>query len=163
MLNDKESKASEPLVSDTDKFTEFEDPNESFLTIRDYGEKTIKEKIVEWKNRLFRPMTNGSMRGSIFCLLCITFGSGILSLPFSIKLCGLALSLIIYLISAYLVYATLNLLCDCAFESNRIDYLNLVCDTFGYKVMTFTTLANLISNFGAIIVYQQISKISIKH
>ena len=160
-MNDEEIKA-EPLISEMDKFSEIEDCYESFLTIRDAREQNIKEKILGWKNRLFRPMTNGSMRGSIFCLLCITFGSGILSLPYSIKLCGLVLTLIIFIISAYLVFTTLNLLCDCAFDNNTIDYLSLVNDIFGSKAMTLTTLVNLISNFGAIIVYQQIGRLRFK-
>ena len=147
----------EPFLSDTE--AKFTDLDESFETKLDQveREKTLKEKLVELKNRLFRPITTGSMRGSIFCLLCITFGSGILSLPYAIKLCGLVLTIIIFITAAFLIYTTLNLLCDSAYKCDTIDYLSLVNICFGSKIMTFTSFANLLSNFGSIIVYQQIS------
>jgi hypothetical protein len=148
---------SEPFLSDTE--AKFTDLDESFETKLDQAarETTLKEKLVEWKNRLFRPITSGSMRGSIFCLLCITFGSGILSLPYAIKLCGLILTIIIFITAAFLIYTTLNLLCDAAYKCETIDYLSLVNKCFGPKIMTLTSLANLITNFGSVIVYQQIS------
>jgi len=92
----------EPFLSDTE--AKFTDLDESFETKLDQAsrERTLKEKLVEWKNRLFRPITSG-------------------------------------------------------YKCETIDYLSLVNKCFGPKIMTFTSLANLLSNFGSVIVYQQIS------
>lgn len=140
----------EPLLSED----QFSVQDETFLSKHQVN-LPLKQKI----GNLFRPITQGSLRGSIFCLLCITFGSGILSLPYSMKVCGVALTLFLFFISAACIYYTLILLIESAYHFEIIDYLNLVEYTYGKTLLIITTIANLISNYGSIIVYQQISNL----
>jgi hypothetical protein len=58
--------------------------SESFLEMTDEDDRTDEEKskfafvyerIERWKNLYYR-LTQGSTSGSVFCLLCLTFGSG---------------------------------------------------------------------------------------
>jgi hypothetical protein len=119
-------------------------------------EKTF-ERIDSLKQLYFEG--NGSIIGSIFCLLCLTFGSGILALPYSFAQLGIGLGLALYLLASYCVYLTMGLLTKTAYRHNILSYSKLINLFYGYQGVLVYEIMNLLSNIGTMIVYQQISKL----
>jgi Kef-type K+ transport system membrane component KefB len=108
--------------------------NQPFLSEVDDPESVLKfdfiyERIERWR-RLYYSLTNGSTSGSVFCLLCITFSSGILALPYSFKHSGIILGTILFLIATACIYWTIRLLTKVAFRTNTINYSLLIFQYF---------------------------------
>jgi amino acid permease len=116
------------------------------------------ERIETAKHQYYEE-SGGSIIGSVFCLLCLTFGSGILALPYSFTKIGIGLGLVLYFLAAYSVYWTLGLLTKTAYKHGILDYSKLINLYYGSKGVMIYEIMNLISNLGAIVVYQQISNI----
>jgi amino acid permease len=140
------------------------DDNELQTPLLDVIEKTTLEptfeRIEEAKHQYYEE-SGGSIIGSVFCLLCLTFGSGILALPYSFTKIGIGLGLVLYFLAAYSVYWTLNLLTKTAYKHNVLDYSKLINIYYGSRGVMLYEIMNLLSNLGAIVVYQQISKIGL--
>ena len=117
----------------------------------------VLTKFYFWKNSYFNHIKTESLTGTIFVLLCITFGSGILSLPYTFKCVGIILGLILFIFSALACFWTLKLLVELAYKNNVLDYCQLVEIYYDHNVVIFTEIVNLISNLGTIVVYHQFS------
>lgn len=117
----------------------------------------IFERIERIKQYYFK-FTQGSISGSVFCLLCLTFGSGILALPYSFKKCGLILGSLLFIISSYSVYWTMSLLVKVAYDNKILNYSKLINKFYGKEAVLIYELFNLFANLGGMIIYQQISK-----
>lgn len=52
---------------------------------------------------LFRPIENGSLRSSIYGLICVTLGTGMLPLPYFFRTNGILLTLIIFFFVLFLL------------------------------------------------------------
>lgn len=117
--------------------------------------KTVDEKLkmyrtdyspfVKWRLVYFRPITEGSLRASILCLLCITIGTNLLSIPYTMKMCGVALAIIIFVISAIISHWTLNMISETCLKEGYYDYSLLVHKYYG-KTLILTTLVMCIFN-----------------
>jgi amino acid permease len=114
------------------------------------------ERIEDTKHHLYEE-SGGAIAGSVFCLLCLTFGTGILALPYSISKIGLVLGVGLYFLASYSVYITLNLLTKTAYKHNILSYSKLIDFHYGSRGVMLYELMNLLSNLGSIVVYQQIS------
>lgn len=66
-------------------------------------------------NRAFGKLDKGSLRGSIFALCASAIGSGVLSLPFVLALCGWALGFILILVGGFGMF-TLLMIFSCVLE-----------------------------------------------
>lgn len=129
-----------------------------YLKYKEQGDETIYlRKLQEWKYLYFQPITKGSVRASIFCLLCVSVGSGVLSLPYNIKVPGLILGMIIFLISSFATYWTLNLLKEAAYKDKIYSYGELVEKYYGKKLLITTEVILVINNMGSIVAWNMFS------
>ena len=104
----------------------------------------LLNKFYYWKNSYYNHIKAESLTGTIFVLLCITFGSGILSLPYSIKCVGIIPALLLFSFSAFVSIWTLKLLLKLAFKNDIMDYCSLVEKYYDHKIVIFTEIVNLI-------------------
>jgi amino acid permease len=132
--------------------------NDSELKTPLIKENNYAVERIEHTKIHFYEESSDSISGSVFCLLCLTFGTGILALPYSLSRIGVVLGLAIYLLASYSVYITLGLLTKTAYKHNILSYSKLISFHYGQKGVMMYELMNLLSNIGSIIVYQQISK-----
>jgi amino acid permease len=132
------------------------DHKECFENYSPSDELFCKFEKAEECQRYYYKLSRGSLIGSVSTLLCLTFGSGILALPYTFKKVGIILGFLLFLISAKLVYMTMGLIIKVGYKHNILDYTSLVHKFFGPKIVMLTSVFNLISNFGGIVVYQQI-------
>jgi hypothetical protein len=117
----------------------------------------LLNKFYSWKNDYYYHIKTESLSGTVLVLLCITFGSGILSLPYTIKSVGIILGVILFILSSLICFWTLKLLTHLAYKKNVLDYCQLVEIYFDHQTVILTEVINLISNLATIIVYQQFS------
>jgi amino acid permease len=109
----------------------------------------IENKIDEWRAIYFQPITKGSLRASIFCLFCVTLGTSILSIPYTMKECGVILCLLIFAICAVLTSWTLNLMVTTARKEDCYDCELLVSRYYGKNLTIFTSIMCLMNIFGS--------------
>ena len=79
----------------------------SLKNLYKFGEIPIEESITTF---FFRPVQHGSLKSSIFCMICVTLGTGMLPIPYLFYSNGLILTFILYLIFSFPTYFTLQLL-----------------------------------------------------
>lgn len=154
-MKDEELKLDEPLIPET--ILEEEILENSLSAEARSRFDFIYVRIERWKTFYYR-LTRGSTSGSVFCLLCLSFGSGILALPYSFAKAGIVLGILLFILASFFVYWTLCLLTKVAFKENKLNYSLLIYKYFGKTQVIIYEIMNLIANFGGIIVYQQISK-----
>jgi hypothetical protein len=121
-------------------------------------------KHIMLENTLFRAQRNidivyskDANFASVFMILCFTFGSGILALPYSIAQVGIISGIFLYFLSAGLIYWTYDLLIKSGFKANIINYGRLIDYYFGTVHFYTYEMINLISSLGVNVVYTQIS------
>ena len=61
-------------------------------------------------NLFFRPVKHGSVRSSVFCMICVTLGTGMLPIPYLFSSNGIILTFILFLIFSFPTYKTLQIL-----------------------------------------------------
>jgi vesicular inhibitory amino acid transporter len=103
----------------------------------------------------FQPMHPGSLRASIFCLICVTLGSGMLPLPYFFKTNGIILTLLIYFFCAFSTLRTLKILCNLSYKTKIYSYNELVAHYFGQnsKMVIYSITVLLINSLGSIIAW----------
>ena len=104
-------------------------------------------------NLFFRPIKRGSLRSSIFALICVTLGTGMLPLPYFFKTNGIILTLIIYTFCGIATYLTLLVLINMAYLNDCYSYNDLVAKYFGKKMEIYAIIVLLINSFGSIIMW----------
>ena len=106
-------------------------------------------------NIFFRPVQHGSLRSSIFCMICVTLGTGMLPIPGLFYSNGLILTFIIYLFCALPTYYTLQILISLSHENKIYDFLGLVSKYFGERsfMTKLSIIVLLINSFGCIILW----------
>lgn len=122
----------------------------------------VKTKLKEWRYIYFQPLTRGSVRTSILCLLCVTIGVGILSIPYVIMNVGIVLGLIIFMVCAAATQWTLTLVTMTSAKDNIYDYSELVQKYYGSKLLLLTEIMSLVNNMGGIIALNKFSKLHLK-
>jgi amino acid permease len=126
------------------------DPN---LFEERYGHSMKNWKIEKWKQIYFQPITEGSLRASILCLLTITLGTSFLSIPYTMKLSGVILCLIIFFISACITYWTLSLLTETVLKEGSCNYKVLLEKYYGNNIIILTIIMSIINNLGSIVAW----------
>jgi uncharacterized membrane protein len=117
----------------------------------------LSKKIKAWANAFFAPITKGSLRTSIFCLLCVNFGSVCLTMPYTMKTVGVISSLVIFVISSLAAHWTMTLIGKTADKEKIYEYEELVDMHYGSKLVILTSVMQLINNLGAIIAWNKYS------
>jgi amino acid permease len=77
-------------------------------------------------NRTFSKLEKGSLRGSIFTLCAAAIGSGVLSLPYVLKLCGYVNGILFMVIGALAAETTLRMLSSIACNHGLNNYSKMV-------------------------------------
>ena len=89
--------------------TDYEDKDFENLNINEENKNKIKIKRkptlgdISLSSLLFRPIQNGSLRSSVYGLICVTLGTGMLPLPYFFRTNGILLTLIIFFFFFFLL------------------------------------------------------------
>lgn len=76
--------------------------------------------------RIFRPVGEGSIRGSVFTLFSGSVGGGVLSLPQVMSYYGLAMGVFMILFNSFLAYTSYSALFSAIIKSGKKRYPNLI-------------------------------------
>ena len=104
----------------------------------------------------FSPLAPGSLRASIFALICVTLGSGILPLPYFFKRNGIFLSLIIFLFVGFTTLSTIKILLNLANKNKIYVYNDIVNVYYNNHMVTYSIIVLLINSLGSIIAWNVI-------
>ena len=135
----------------------FEDTNtitrlKSGISEESIGNKSEDENLY---NLFFRPVKHGSVRSSVFCMICVTLGTGMLPIPYLFSSNGIILTFILFLIFSFPTYKTLQILIKISRKNKVYNLPELVSRYFGVdSIMTkLTIISLLINSFGCIILW----------
>ena len=123
------------------------------------GNKKIERKPtmgdISLSSLLFRPIESGSLRSSVYGLICVTLGTGMLPLPYFFRTNGIILSLIIFFFCSFPTYITLKILTSMSFQFEIYSYNQLISFFFGKNsfMEIYTVIVLLINSFGSIIMW----------
>ena len=104
--------------------------------------------------RWFSPLKEGSLRGSVFSLASVTFGTGCLAFPDAFKASGPALGIVVLVIAAVYSYFTLQALIDSAFHYKLNEYNDIVEASIGKKWVYFAEICNVVLCIAVIMSYE---------
>lgn len=118
----------------------------------DDNEADYKNDYNCWK-RFFKPIKEGSLRGSIFSLASITFDTTCLSFPFAIDNMGLIPGTLLLFLMCGLSCWTLYLLMKAGRNTRIIHYRNLIVHCLGHPMAYLSDINNIIFSLGAQVAY----------
>jgi amino acid permease len=95
----------------------------------------------------------GGLNGSIFTILASTIGTGILSLPYAVKLSGLYQGIVLLLLGLIVSLYTCQLLVLSAEKTGKLTYESIGMELYGPKMRTFAEVNMIINNYGTVIAY----------
>ena len=136
-----------------------QDPNNNDQNFEDENIKIKKTNTFSTDetitNIFFRPVQHGSLKSSIYCMICVTLGTGMLPIPNLFVSNGLILTFIIYLLCALPTYYTLQLLINISHENKIYNFPELVSKYFGHRsfMTKLSIIVLLINSFGCIILW----------
>ena len=141
--------------------TDYEDKDFENLNINEENKNKIKIKRkptlgdISLSSLLFRPIQNGSLRSSVYGLICVTLGTGMLPLPYFFRTNGILLTLIIFFFCSFPTYITLKLLTTMSYEFKVYSFDKLIAHLFGKNsfMEIYTVIVLLINSFGSIIMW----------
>ena len=144
----------------------FDDTNTVFRLNTGQSEESAFSKSEEENlvNVFFRPVKHGSVRSSVFCMICVTLGTGMLPIPHLFTSNGLILTFILFLIFSLPTYKTLQILIKISRKNKIYSLPELVSKYFGIDsfITKLTIISLLINSFGCIILWNfYINKFSI--
>ena len=105
-------------------------------------------------NRTFSKLEKGSLRGSIFALCASAIGSGVLSLPYVLGLCGYGLGIIFMLLGATAAEISLRMLAHLAVKHKMPNYSKIAILAGGQSLNVLLSVMILLFMFGSCISYQ---------
>jgi amino acid permease len=108
-----------------------------------------------WREIYLRPITNGSLRASILCLLSVTLGSSFLSLPYLMKTQGIVLCLLLFFFSAFACHWTLSLLAQVSIKEGSFEYSDMMAKYYSNNMVIFTNVMVLICNIGSVLAWNK--------
>ena len=99
-------------------------------------------------------MEKGSIRGSIFALSASAVGSGVLSLPYVLKLNGYVAGVCFMIVAALAAQTTLKMLATVACEFRLKSYSAVCKEAGGKKLQNLMSIMVIIFMFGACVGFQ---------
>ena len=132
----------------------FEDSN-TITRLKSGISEESKSEDENLANLFFRPVKHGSVRSSVFCMICVTLGTGMLPIPYLFSSNGIILAFILFLIFSFPTYKTLQILIKISRKNKIYNFPELVSRYFGVdSLMTkLTIISLLINSFGCIILW----------
>ena len=103
--------------------------------------------------RTFSKLDKGSLRGSIFALCASAIGSGVLSLPYVLKLCGYGMGIFLMLLGAFAAKWSLSLLAHVAVDHGLANYSKICLKAGGKKLNLLLSIMILLFMIGSCISY----------
>ena len=104
--------------------------------------------------RTFSKLDRGSLRGSIFSLCASAIGSGVLSLPYVLKLCGYVQGLAFMVLGACGALISLRMLATLAVEHNLPNFSKIAIKAGGDGLNLLLSVMIMVFMFGSCISYQ---------
>jgi amino acid permease len=105
-------------------------------------------------DRTFSKVGKGSLRGSIFSLCACAIGSGVLSLPYVLALCGWALGISFIVVGAIAAVWSNTILAELAVDNGLANLSQLATKAGGPKLEKSLSWMILVYMFGSCISYQ---------
>jgi amino acid permease len=118
-------------------------------------ELNVLPPLEKWRQVYFSPITQGSLRASIMCLLCVTLGSSLLSMPYTMKSLGVILGLIMFFITGFICHWTLVLVEKVAIKEKIYDYGDLVEKHYSKPIVGLTVIMCLVNNLGSVMAWNK--------
>lgn len=143
----KEDSKDMPITGDIGNFEENK--------LKDEEENTRKRTFI---NKLFGPMEDGSIRGSIFNMVILSLGSGCLSLPKYIGKTSLLMSIVLIVAIGLLAWWALSLISKACYKKQIFIYCNLIEALYGKTLARIYDAIVILYSIGVLILYQVISK-----
>lgn len=106
-------------------------------------------------------VSGASFHGSVFNLSCTIVGSGIMSLPATLKLLGLVPGIVLIVTVAFVIQASIEMLLRFSKAGSACSYGNVMGDAFGRIGKVVLQICIVIYNTGSLIVYMIIIGMSI--
>ena len=106
------------------------------------------------RERTFSKLGKGSLRGSIFSLCAAAIGSGVLSLPYVLKLCGYVQGVCFMLLGALAAEWSLSLLAHCCVSRGLKNFSQITDAAGGPKLTALLSYCIFIFMFVSCISYQ---------
>ena len=103
--------------------------------------------------RAFSPLGKGSLRGSIFSLSASAIGSGVLSLPYVLKLNGYVLGIMFMVLGSIAAHISLRMLAGLAVDHNLPNFSQICIKAGGEKLNVLLSVMILVFMFGSCISY----------
>ena len=110
-----------------------------------------------WTERTFGPMNPGSIRGSIFTLVCTALGAGYLSVPNILLEIGIVLGLGMIIGCGFIIYFSLMIIAKCAYKYKIYHYPSVAREMLGYRWAILLELAIICNGYGLIVALNIIS------
>lgn len=107
----------------------------------------------DWRRRTFSKLDKGSLRGSIFALCASAIGSGVLSLPYVLKLNGYVAGMMLMFIGATAALISLRMLAAIATDHHLPNYSKIVIKAGGKNLNLILSGMILAFMFGSCISY----------
>lgn len=149
-----EGKSNNKLVRET--FQTSDDEDKDIIETKEHGEYEVHQQNRNVLSRMFGKIEPGSLRGSVFAMISVALGTGILGLP---KVFGV---MSVFFGSLFLIFSGFNFLVNVYFlaivaHKERIyDYSNLLKKVLGEFYAKVLNYGSLIFLYGACICYQVI-------
>ncbi|BFG26445.1 hypothetical protein CerSpe_127190 [Prunus speciosa] len=97
--------------------------------------------------------SGASFHGSVFNLSCTIVGSGIMSLPATLKMLGLVPGIVLIVIVAFVIEASIEMLLRFSKAGSAYSYGDAMADAFGRIGKVLLQICIVIYNTGSLIVY----------
>lgn len=108
--------------------------------------------------RIFRPIGEGSIRGSVFTLFSGSVGAGVLSLPKVMSYYGLTTGILMILFNSVLAYTSYTSLFTAIIKSGKKRYPNLVNYYLGKKPAMLFAICIICVQFLSVCIFSCIGK-----
>ena len=159
-MDDKITLAYQQLEDEDISYSEyFEHKKQIKLSVVTPGRIKHLEEIrnMNWKERLFRRFRPGSLRSVIAMWIRMTLGIGILTLPYYMKQYGVAIGLLVLLLSALLNLMAFYFIFEASFTTGEKSYPNIIETLLGTKILKLFRFCFILDISSAIMIYSVVS------
>ena len=133
-----------------------EENNQEIIDNEEENKSLIEPEKRSTFNKIFGKMEAGSIRGSIFNMLILTLGSGLLSLPTYIGKVSMILSTVLIILISILIWWSLLLLSKACEKSGTYNYSYLLKKLYGKHLSIIYDIIVIIYSFGILIYFMYI-------
>lgn len=105
--------------------------------------------------------SGASFYGSVFNLTCTIVGSGIMSLPATLKLLGLLPGIVLIILVSFIIEASVELLLRFSKEGSGVSYGDVMAHAYGWIGKIVLQITIVIYSIGTLIVYMIIIGIAL--